>query len=64
MFKTIIEEEIKEFCNKFKIEEKTFEREYLEKPHLIKKLPKDKMVIYIFEKDGVFFKIGKVGKKK
>lgn len=62
MFKQLITKEIKEFCNKFNIDEEILEVEYLEKPHQIKTLPKDKMAIYIFEKDGIFFKIGKVGK--
>lgn len=53
-------EEFKKITNS---DEKALEIEILKAPHQSFSLPKGKQAIYIFEKDGIFFKIGKVGEK-
>jgi hypothetical protein len=53
-------EEFKKITNS---DEKALEIEVLKAPHQSFNLPKGNQAIYIFEKDGIFFKIGKVGEK-
>lgn len=53
-------EEFREITNS---DEKVLEIEVLKAPHQSFSLPKEKQAIYIFEKNGIFFKIGKVGDK-
>lgn len=54
---------IDEFRKITNSDEKALEIEVLKVPHQSLSLPKGKQAIYIFEKDGIFFKIGKVGDK-
>lgn len=53
-------DEFREITNS---DEKALEIEVLKAPHQSFSLPKEKQAIYIFEKGGIFFKIGKVGDK-
>lgn len=54
---------IDEFRDITNSDEKALEIEVLKSPHQSFSLPKRKQAIYIFEKDGIFFKIGKVREK-
>lgn len=53
-------DEFREITNS---DEKALEIEVLKAPHQSFSLPKEKQAIYIFEKNGIFFKIGKVRDK-